>query len=55
MRLFSSFIADSNIANYEDDTTLYVCNRNMNDITKRLEIESLTISEWFENFLIGKC
>ena len=38
------FITDSNVANYEDDTTLYVRNRNMNKITKNL----LTTFEWFQ-------
>ena len=42
------FITDSNIANYADNTIPYVCNRNMNDITKNIETESLTIFEWFQ-------
>ena len=43
------FITKSNIANYAVDKNLCVCNRNMKNIVKKHEDESLTIFEWFEN------
>ena len=38
------FITDSNTADYADDTTPYLCNRNLNEITKNLRLSLLSMS-----------
>ena len=43
------FVLDSKICNYADDTAIYVCNRNHENITNRLENETKILSEWFQN------
>ena len=43
------FITYFNIGNYLGETTLYVCHRNINEITKKFKTESLVIFEWFES------
>ena len=43
------FLNDSNICNYADDTTIYVCDRNNENVINRLENETQILSEWFQN------
>ena len=43
------FVNDSNICNYADDTTIYVCNRNNENVINKLENETQILSEWFQN------
>ena len=43
------FVSDSKICNYADDTTIYVCDRDHENIINRLENETLILSEWFQN------
>ena len=43
------FVNDSNICNYADDTTIYVCDRNNKNVLNRLENETQILSEWFQN------
>ena len=43
------FVLDSKICNYADDTTIYVCDRDHENIINRLENETLILSEWFQN------
>ena len=46
------FMSESNIANYADDTTLYACEKNLHDVQRKLESESLILFEWFhDNYL----
>ena len=44
-----SFITQSNIANYEDDTTPYECEENFIEVQTKTETESLKVFEWFPN------
>ena len=43
------FVNDSNICNYADDTTIYVCDRNNENVINRLENETQILSDWFQN------
>ena len=43
------FVSDSKICKYADDTTIYVCDRDHENIINRLENEILILSEWFQN------
>ena len=43
------FMSESNIANYADDTTLYACEKNLHDVQRKLESESLILFEWFQD------
>ena len=37
---------------YRDDTTLYACEKNLYDVQRKLESESLILFEWFhDNYL----
>ena len=35
------FIAESNVGTYADDTTLYTCEKNLPDVQRKLEFQSL--------------
>ena len=35
------FIAESNVGTYADDTTLYACEKNLPDVQRKLEFQSL--------------
>ena len=52
------FMSESNVANYADDTTLYAYEKNLHDVQRKLDTESLILFEWFHcNYLkanIGK-
>ena len=39
----------TNVCNFADDTTLYACDRNLNDLINRLEHDSFLATEWIEN------
>ena len=45
-------MAEPNVANYGDHTILYVCEKNLSDVQRKLESESLILFEWFrDNYL----
>ena len=53
--LFNIYLCDlfllmpeSNVANYADDTTIYV-RKNLHDVQRKLESDSLILFEWFHN------
>ena len=52
-------ITNIEICNYADDTTLYTCDQNMQNVVERLENVSLKVIKWFlDNYLKlnkGKC
>ena len=39
------FMYDSNVANYADDMTLYACEKNLHDVKRKLETDSLILFE----------
>ena len=43
------FIQNSNICNYADDNTIYACNKNLDNITYKLENDCKLTLEWFAN------
>ena len=46
------FIQNSDICNYADDTTIYTCNKNLDNIVYRLENDCSVALEWFaDNFM----
>ena len=45
-------MSESNVENDADDTTLYACGKNLHDVQRKLESESLILFEWFhDNYL----
>ena len=45
-------LSESNVANYADDTTLYVFEKKIHDMQRKLESESIILFEWFHvNYL----
>ena len=42
-------MAESNVANYADDTTLYAREKKLFDLQRKLESESLILFKWFRN------
>ena len=48
------FMAESNIANYADDTTQYAYEKKLSDLQGKLDSESLILFEWFrDNYLMA--
>ena len=54
--LFSIYLKDlfyltdsTEVCNFADDTTSFVCDKDLNSLIKRLEHDSLLASEWFQN------
>ena len=48
----SPFIQDSDICNYADDTTIYTCNKSLDNIVHKLENDSTIALKWFaDNFM----
>ena len=46
------FIQDSDICNYADDTTIYTCNKNLDNIVHKLENDCKIALKWFaDNFM----
>ena len=43
------FIQNSNICNYADDNTIYACNKNLDNITYKLENDCNVALAWFAN------
>ena len=43
-------IQDTDICNYADDTTIYACDKNLDNVTGRLD--SSTIIQWFADNLM---
>ena len=41
------FIQDSDICNYADDTTIYICNKNLENIVHKLENDCTIALKWF--------
>ena len=39
----------TNVCNYADDTTVYVCDSDLESLIKRLEHDSMLAIEWFES------
>ena len=45
-------IQDTDICNYADDTTMYACDKNLDNVTGRFVIDSSTIIQWFaDNYM----
>ena len=45
-------VTESNIASYADDTSLYTCEKNLFDVQRKLQSESLILFKWFrDNYL----
>ena len=45
-------MSDSNVENYADDMAPYACEKNLHDVQRKLESESLILFEWFhDNYL----
>ena len=42
-------MAESNVANYADDTILYAGEKNLPDVQRKLESESLILFDWFND------
>ena len=42
-------IKQTNVCNYADDTTLYACNKSLNELLLSLEHDSMLAVRWFEN------
>ena len=42
-------MTDCKICNYADDTTIYVCDDNHENVINKLESETPILSEWFQN------
>ena len=54
--LFNIYINDlffiinyTDTCNYADDTTFYMCDKDLNHLTKKLEHDSLLAIEWFDS------
>ena len=45
-------IKETNICNYADDTTIFVSNKNLDNVIKRLENDSAILIQWFEDNLM---
>ena len=46
------FIQDTDICNYADDTTIYACDSNLDNVIARLENDSNIIIQWFaDNYM----
>ena len=43
------FTIESQICNFADDTTLYTCNMNLNELIAKLESSTSALIEWFKN------
>ena len=46
---FFLFLEETEVCNYADDTTIYTCGPNVENIVAKLENDALAISEWFPN------
>ena len=43
---------DTDVCNYADDTTIYTCDKNLNNVIARLENDSSITIQWFtDNFM----
>ena len=43
------FLEETEVCNYADDTTIYTCGPNVENVVAKLENDALVISEWFPN------
>ena len=43
------FLEETDICNYADDTTMYACGPNIENVIMHLENDALRITEWFRN------
>ena len=49
----SFFIKDANLGNYEDDSTLYACNKSLETVICNLRQEFSILSNWFhDNYMV---
>ena len=46
------FLEETEVCNYADDTTIYTCGPNVENVVAKLENDALVISEWFPNNLM---
>ena len=44
-----TFLEETEICNYVDDTTIYACGPNIKNVITHLENDALKITEWFPN------
>ena len=44
---FFLFLEETEVCNYADDTTIYTCGPNVENVVAKLENDTLAISEWF--------
>ena len=43
------FLEETEVCNYADDTAIYTCGPNVENVVAKLENDALAISEWFPN------
>ena len=43
------FLEETGVCNYVDDTTIYTCDPNVENVVTKLENDALAIIEWFPN------
>ena len=43
------FLEETEVCNYADNTTLYICGPNVENVVAKLENDALALSEWFPN------
>ena len=46
------FLEETEVCNYADDITIYVCGPNVENVIAKLENDAFKISEWFPNNLM---
>ena len=43
------FLEETEVCNYADDTAIYTCGPNVENVVAKLENDALMLSEWFPN------
>ena len=43
------FLEETDVCNYADNTTIYTCGPNVENVVAKLENDALALSEWFPN------
>ena len=46
------FLVETEVCNYADDTKIYTCDPNVENVVAKLENDALAISEWLPNYRI---
>ena len=49
---FFLFLEETEVCNYADDTNIYTCDPNVENVVAKLENDALALSEWFPNNLM---